>query len=146
MTKQLKLYNFHEVLTLTEGREMLARIQDGYTRSVGIGDGVNVPEVDFVYRPLRGAGIQEHIYELARTTNPMDAAKMQREALAGRIDSWEAGGFDSTTPSAEELADLDGLSFRDAYNVIFSGSPPERVFDRETVKTALAQDEDDAGN
>ena len=143
----IESFSFSEVLHKVEGKpmnaKMNARIVDGYTRHVGIGDGIRVPEVDFRYRPVRGPDIQEHVYMIARS---VDGGRLAVEGLADRLDWWEAGGYDSVTPTADELLELDGLSFRDVYDVVFNGAEPARVFDRDEPQTDSDQQADDTGN
>lgn len=139
----IRLLTYLETLEQIEGRTMRARIADGYTRTVSVGDNQTIPEVEFTYRPVRGSDIQDHVYDLARSDNPSEC---QRKAVAGRVEDWVAEGFDPGPPTFSDLAELDGYAFRDMYNVIFNGQAPAQVMDREVAQTQDKQAEDDAKN
>lgn len=122
-------------------------ISDGYTRHVGVGDGLSVPEIEFAYRPLRGPELQMHFFDLAQAE---DRGPWMVQQLASRLE-WiqlEQGGPQSLKLEEIEgqLTTLDGFAFQAMYNVVFSNTAPARVFDREEPLAEKEQDEADAKN
>lgn len=128
---------------------MRAIIEDGYTRHVGIGDNITVPEIEFRYRPPRGAAVHEIPLRLAVAKD-----KTQEELnkiLLEYMEWWDFEGCDSHVPDAEVLTLLDAHAYKAIVDVVINGYAPKRFFDRpdeddDDPKGDAKQAETDAGN
>ena len=121
-------------------------INDGYDRHVGIGDGIRVPEVEFIYRPQRGPDLQVHLMSLAGAEDP---GAYMVEALAKRLVAVDYEGCREveTEKIKDMLAKMDTFAFQDVYHVVFSNVAPARIYDRdEEPQAGSDQDEADQGN
>lgn len=142
-------------------------IDDGYTRHVGIGDGVGSQKVELKFRRPQGSELLDLPNRMATAQATLDywkslpkhkrskkkpkgSSELANSIMADSVCYLHAEKFEGApeingvNPEAKTFEKLDAHAYCSVFDVVINGLPPDEVYDREDSEQAGDAEEDTA--